>query len=131
MQKLRQLTAPRAYFPHLVDLRDGVQILAHMVCAATGRADDVLVAPKVLDEQRLHQRRVGLVAAVGQGLAAAGLIQWIVHLHPDALQGLERGYADLGEECFNEAGNEQRDLHLAFYLEPQGPARMDVGYSQL
>ena len=50
VEELDELIGAATYLRHRRVLRDGGQILAHVMRAAAGRGDDVVEARKVLDE---------------------------------------------------------------------------------
>src|SRR5262249_11986515 len=106
VQELDQLEGAR---PHLLDRRrllDRVEIVANVVDAAAGGAHDVVESREVADEEGFGGRAVGVEAAVGHGLSAAGLVTRVDDLVSEALEQLERRDADLGIEGIDEAGDE-------------------------
>ena len=111
MQELDQLECTRPHAEDRLRLRDRGELRTHVVHAAARRADDVLVAGEILNEQTLRRRRLGLAAGVRHRLAAAGLVERIVDLAAEPFQQFERGHAHLGEEGVDVAGDEEGDAH--------------------
>src|SRR5258708_4353462 len=111
VQKLDQLEGARADLLDFVGLFDGVEIVAHVVDAATGRRDDVVEAGEVAYEQRLGVGAFGVEPAIGHRLSATRLIPRIDDVMTEPLQQLEGRDADLREEGIDVAGNEESDAH--------------------
>src|SRR5262249_55208183 len=81
--------------------------------AAARRADHAVVAAEGrLEVARQRSCRVQR-AAVGQNLAAAGLLCWHLRRHSLALQQLQTGEAHVGIELVDVARNEQGHAHRA------------------
>ena len=77
-----------------------------MVNATARRTDDVIVAGKICDEEMFRCGSFGLASAVGHGLAAAGLIEWIIHIEIETFQKLERCYPNLWKKRIDIARHE-------------------------
>ena len=128
VHELDQFVGPLPDLDRLRGLRNGGQILAHMVRATAGGRDDIVVARKIPDEQRFGGGRIVLAPAVGHRLPATGLVQRVVHFDAEALEQLERRDPDLGEEGVDVAGDEQRSFHR---MHSSGDRRLAVGVDSL
>ena len=125
MQELDEFKGSRADLHHLVGLLDGVEIVPHMMDAATRRRHDVVEAGEVAHEQRLGVGSFRVEPAVRHRLAAAGLIERIYDLVSEPLEQLEGRDANLGEKCVDVAGDKKPDPHaspLGFHWIQRAPA---------
>jgi hypothetical protein len=61
-------------------LLDGVEMMAYLLDAATGRSNNAIELLEVLDEEAFRRSGVDHVSAVGHRLSTAGLPQRIAHL---------------------------------------------------
>src|SRR5260370_4631583 len=83
--------------------------------AASSGSDDEVVFLEVLHEEVFGGSGVDLVAAVGHGLAAAGLVQGVAHVQPQSLQELQSGHPNLRKDHVDVAGYKETDLHVLRY----------------
>src|ERR1700731_1730726 len=88
---------------------------ADLFDATSGRSNDVVVVFEVLHKEMFGRCSVGLVAAVGHWLPAAGLIEWIRHAETESLQELERGDPNLRKHHVDVAGDEESNPHALPY----------------
>src|ERR1700688_1622147 len=84
-----------------------------MMDTASRRADDIVEAVEIADEQRFGAARIRLEAAVCHRLAAAGLIWRIDHVETEALEQLQRRDSNFRKESIDKAGNEKSDFHAS------------------
>src|SRR5260221_5883147 len=111
VQEFDQLEGSRADLLDLVGLLDGVEIVAHMVDAASRGRDDVVEAGEVAHEQRLGLRRLGVEPAIRHRLPAARLVARIHDLVAETLEQLEGRDAYFGKEGIDVARDEETDAH--------------------
>src|SRR5206468_4175220 len=115
VQKLDQFVGMLAHVLDGVGLLDGVEVMAYLLDAATGRSNDAIEVFEVLDEEMFRLRGVALVAAVGHRLSTTGLPQWIADLEAEPLQEFEGRNPNFGENHIDIAGNEQTYFHIAVW----------------
>ena len=84
--------------------------------AAAGRAHHVVIVLEKFLHVAGQRGRVLLKAAVGHGLAAAGLSERVVHVHSERAQQLEGGCAHLRVDGIDKAGNEKSYFHNKMLL---------------
>ena len=77
--------------------------------AGARRRDEIIVGLEGRDHLAREGRRVGVVAAVAGGLAAAGLLRRHLDRASGLLEQLQGGEADLRPDRVDEAGDEQPD----------------------
>ncbi len=121
VQKFDELIGVGTNLRDFIGLRDRGQMLAHVMDATRGRPDDVVVAGEVAREHALGAGGLGLRAAVGHRLAAAGLLLRIVDLDAEAFEQFERGDAHLGVERIDKTRDKQGDFHKL--IEKKGGGR--------
>src|SRR5919107_875244 len=94
-----------------------VEFADHADAGARGRDDGLVVLedPYETPDQRY---RLALVASVKVHLAAAGLIQWEVHLYTEAFKDLDGRLPRLREERVVKARDKERDAHVGCLLLP-------------
>jgi hypothetical protein len=93
--------------PNIICLFDGIEMASDLFDAATCRADDVVIAPKVLNKEVLGSCGIGLIPAVRHRLSAASLVEREMHIEPKSLQKLQGSNSDLREDHVDIAGNEE------------------------
>ncbi len=111
MQKFDEFIGVGADLPDFIGLLERGQMLAHVMDATRRRPDDVVVAGEVARKHALGAGCLGLRAAVGHRLAAAGLLLRIVDLDAEAFEQFERGDPHFGIERVDEARDKQGDFH--------------------
>jgi len=111
VEKFDQLQGVFADLNDLANLRDRGEVLPHVVRAAAGWGHDVIEAFEVLHEQTLGASRLGVTAAIGHRLSAAGLIERIGDFETEPLQELQRGNADFRKQRIHITRYEQGDSH--------------------
>ncbi len=122
VQKFRQLEGADAHGAHNLGLLDRREVLAHLVHAAAGRGDDVVVAGEIAHEELLGGARLRAAAGVGHRLAAAGLVERVFDLAAKAFQKLQSGDANLWLEGVDVAGDEKSDAHDGMSFQTEGLA---------
>jgi hypothetical protein len=95
--------------PNIICLFDGIEMASDLFDAATCRADDVVIAPKVLNKEILSSCGVGLIAAIRHRLSAAGLVEREMYIEPESLQKLQSSDSDFREDHVDIAGYEKTD----------------------
>jgi hypothetical protein len=93
--------------PNIICLFDGIEMASDLFDAATCRADDVVIAPKVLNKEVLGSCGIGLIAAIRHRLSAAGLVEREIHIEPESLQKLQGSNSDFRENHVDIAWNEE------------------------
>ena len=93
--------------PNIICLFDGIEMASDLFDAATCWADDVVIAPKVLNKEVLGSCGIGLISAVRHRLSAASLVEREMHIEPKSLQKLQGSNSDLREDHVDIAGNEE------------------------
>lgn len=69
--------------PNIICLFDGIEMASDLFDAATCRADDVVIASKVLNKEVLGSCGIGLIPAVRHRLSAASLVEREMHIEPN------------------------------------------------
>jgi hypothetical protein len=104
--------------PNIICLFDGIEMASDLFDTAARRADDVVIAPKVLNKEILGSCCIGLIAAIRHRLPAACLVEWVIYMEPEPLQKLKSGYPNLGKDHVNIAGYKEADplVHEEHFL---------------
>jgi len=98
VQELDDLVGARPHLLHLGGLLDRVEIVPHVMDAASGRRDDIVEAREIAHEQRLCISAFGVKPAIGHRLRAAGLVARVHDLVAEALQQLQGRDTDFRKE---------------------------------
>src|ERR1700758_2499150 len=115
VEKLDQLVGAGTNFLHLGALIDGVEIVAHVVDAATRRPYDVIESGEIAHEQGLGSSTFGVEPAIGHRLSTTGLVARIHNLVAEALEQFEGRDADFWKERIDVTGNEKADSHVSLH----------------
>src|ERR1700733_761732 len=101
---------------NIVSLFDDVEVTANLFDAASGRSDDEVVFFEVLHKEMFGWSGVDLVSTVGHGLAAAGLVERVLHIESKSLQELKGGYANFRKDHVDVTRYKEADLRVLRYL---------------
>jgi hypothetical protein len=92
-----------------------VKVAAYLFYATSGWSDDVVVLLEVLHKEKFGRGGIGLISAIGHGLAAAGLIEWVTHIKPESLQELQSGHPNLRKHHVDVARYEETNARVLRY----------------
>jgi hypothetical protein len=109
VQELDQFVGSRANLRHSRGLLDRIEIVTHVVDAATLRRHHVIEPGEVAHEESLGVGGLGIEAVIGHRLPAAGLVARVNDHMAEAFQKFEGRDPNFREEGVDETGDEEPD----------------------
>lgn len=105
VKKFHEFIGAGANMCDIDSLRDGGEVVAHLMNAASRWANNIFEIGKIANEQRFSGGGIGLKSAIGHRLTTASLIARVNHFYIEALEQFQCCDPNLGKIRIDKARN--------------------------